>query len=124
MSGECEKCGEHTLECKCPEWGANADFRSLPKTDPIECTYNDEDDEFGGWISWKKKPTEEGYYWFALRECGDDYSCHTFQEYGFYDPKHPDYAMGKREYKEDENHFLEIRAWMKPPEWPYGMDKF
>jgi hypothetical protein len=74
------------------------------------------------WIDWNlQKPEESGYYWFALRECGDSYSCYTSQKYGYYSPNDPNYGIDGEEYYEDEQHFKYIAAWMNPPEWPFGL---
>ena len=72
------------------------------------------------WISFDhEKPKESGYYWFALRECGDSYSCYTTQKYDYFTPDLLDYGILAHEYYEDEAHFRYVVAWMKPPEWPF-----
>lgn len=70
------------------------------------------------WTSWKNRPTKRGYFLFAIRSCGDSYSCHTNCEVDYYDPELPTYAMGGREYDDKNGDTFEVVAWMELPPWP------
>ncbi len=45
MSGECEKCGEHTVDCKCPiireiKWVSKEEAKErFPSNDYCECVH-------------------------------------------------------------------------------------
>ena len=71
------------------------------------------------WVSWElRKPPRDGYYLFAMRTCGDSYSCSLDLLYEYYAKGAENYGIYRHICKEDENHFTECRAWMIPPKWP------
>jgi len=72
------------------------------------------------WIKWEKqRPIKKGYYLFCIHSGGNSYSNHTDQEVGYYDPESPNYAMGGREFKENNmGEFFKIDAWMPLPPLP------
>lgn len=76
------------------------------------------------WIDWNiQKPTESGYYLFAVWSGGNSYGNSTDFEVNFFSEKSDGYGLREYPIPDEQGSFRKIIAWMTLPKFPIDILK-